>query len=58
MTHTQTERGHLIGIIGTGPAGLYATKKLTEAGAHVVLLALVPFDVRHARTILLDDTAV
>ena len=37
MTHTQTERGHLIGIIGTGPAGLYATKKLTEAGAHVVL---------------------
>src|SRR2546422_4106785 len=37
MTHTQTHRGHMIGIIGTGPAGLYATKKLTEAGAHVVL---------------------
>ena len=37
MTHTQTERGHLIGIIGAGPAGLYAAKKLSEAGAHVVL---------------------
>ena len=37
MTHTQTDRGHLIGIIGAGPAGLYAAKKLVEAGAHVVL---------------------
>ncbi len=37
MTHTQTDRGHLIGIIGAGPAGLYAAKKLAEAGAHVVL---------------------
>jgi ferredoxin/flavodoxin---NADP+ reductase len=37
MTHIQTDRGHLIGIIGAGPAGLYATKKLVEAGAHVVL---------------------
>jgi ferredoxin--NADP+ reductase len=37
MTHTQTDRGHLIGIIGAGPAGLYAAKKLIEAGAHVVL---------------------
>jgi len=37
MTQTQTERGHLIGIIGAGPAGLYAAKKLAEAGAHVVL---------------------
>jgi ferredoxin--NADP+ reductase len=37
MTHTQAHHGHLIGIIGAGPAGLYATKKLSEAGAHVVL---------------------
>src|SRR4029450_10900613 len=37
MTHIQTDRGHLIGIIGAGPAGLYAAKKLVEAGAHVVL---------------------
>src|SRR5215510_12526246 len=37
MTQTQTDRGHLIGIIGAGPAGLYAAKKLAEAGAHVVL---------------------
>jgi ferredoxin--NADP+ reductase len=37
MAHIQTDRGHLIGIIGAGPAGLYAAKKLAEAGAHVVL---------------------
>jgi ferredoxin/flavodoxin---NADP+ reductase len=37
MTHTQTDRGHLIGLIGAGPAGLYAAKKLVEAGSHVVL---------------------
>ena len=37
MTHIQTDRGHLIGIIGAGPAGLYAAKKLAETGAHVVL---------------------
>src|SRR6266540_63623 len=37
MTDTQAYRGHLIGIIGAGPAGLYAAKKLAEAGVHVVL---------------------
>lgn len=34
---TQDSHGHLIGIIGAGPAGLYAAKKLAEAGASVVL---------------------
>ena len=37
MAYTQAGRGHLIGIIGAGPAGLYATKKLLDAGAYVVL---------------------
>lgn len=37
MVDAQAHRGHLIGIIGTGPAGLYAAKKLLEAGAYVVL---------------------
>ena len=37
MTNTQAHRGHLIGIIGAGPAGLYAAKKCLEAGAYVVL---------------------
>ena len=37
MTDTQAYRGHLIGIIGAGPAGLYAAKELAEAGVHVVL---------------------
>src|SRR3989442_12951059 len=37
MTDTQAYRGHLIGIVGAGPAGLYAAKKLAEAGGHVVL---------------------
>ena len=41
MTYTQTDRGHLIGIIGAGPAGLYAAKKLAEAGAHVVLFTAI-----------------
>src|SRR5215831_3118179 len=37
MADAQVYRGHLIGIIGAGPAGLYAAKKLLDAGAHVVL---------------------
>jgi len=37
MTDTEVYRGHLIGMIGAGPAGLYAAKKLAEAGVHVVL---------------------
>ena len=37
MAYTQANRGHLIGIIGAGPAGLYAAKKLLDAGAYVVL---------------------
>jgi ferredoxin--NADP+ reductase len=37
MAYTQAHRGHLIGIIGAGPAGLYAAKKLLDAGAYVVL---------------------
>jgi len=37
MVHTPAQRGHLVGIIGAGPAGLYAAKKLTDAGAYVVL---------------------
>lgn len=37
MASTRGHRRHLIGIIGAGPAGLYATKKLVEAGAYVVL---------------------
>lgn len=37
MAHTPPNRGHMIGIIGAGPAGLYATKKLADAGAYVVL---------------------
>lgn len=37
MTDTQAQRGHLIGIIGAGPAGLYAAKKFLEAGAYVAL---------------------
>ncbi|MGE3537972.1 MAG: FAD-dependent oxidoreductase [Candidatus Tectimicrobiota bacterium] len=37
MASTRAHRRHLIGIIGAGPAGLYATKKLAEAGAYVVL---------------------
>lgn len=37
MAHTQAQRGHLIGIIGAGPAGLYAAKTFVEAGAYVTL---------------------
>lgn len=37
MAYTQAHRGYLIGIIGAGPAGLYAAKKLLDAGAYVVL---------------------
>lgn len=37
MADAQGQRGHLIGIIGAGPAGLYAAKKLLDAGAYVVL---------------------
>lgn len=29
---------HLVAVIGAGPAGIYATRKLTEAGHRVVLL--------------------
>lgn len=36
MKHTQD--GHLIAVIGAGPAGLYATKKFVDAGNYVVLL--------------------
>ncbi len=31
------QSGHLVGIIGAGPAGLYAAQKLSEAGVYVVL---------------------
>ncbi len=37
MASTRAHCKHLIGIIGAGPAGLYAAKKLAEAGAYVVL---------------------
>ena len=37
MGHTHEQQGHLVAVIGAGPAGLYATKKLLETGAYVVL---------------------
>src|SRR5215831_13936575 len=37
MAYTQANRGHLIGIIGAVPAGLYAAKKLLDVGVYVVL---------------------
>src|SRR5215813_13864295 len=29
---------HLVAVVGAGPAGIYGTRKLCEAGHHVVLL--------------------
>ena len=29
---------HLVAVVGAGPAGIYATRKLTEAGHRVVLI--------------------
>lgn len=37
MKNTYEHHGHLIAVIGAGPAGLYATKKFLDAGAHVVI---------------------
>ena len=35
--NTQDYGAHLIALVGAGPAGLYAAKKLLETGTHVVL---------------------
>ena len=38
MSDTVTRSGHLVVVIGAGPAGIYGSRKLTEAGHEVVLL--------------------
>jgi len=37
VKNNQSHCGYLIGVIGAGPAGLYATKKFLDMGASVVL---------------------
>lgn len=34
---TQSPEKHLVAVVGAGPAGLYASKQLVNAGAHVVI---------------------
>jgi ferredoxin--NADP+ reductase len=38
MNETATRSGHLVVVIGAGPAGLYGSRKLVEAGHEVVIL--------------------
>ena len=38
MSNTVQRSGHLVVVIGAGPAGIYGTRKLAEAGHEVLLL--------------------